>query len=127
MNNLPIAHSVLAAAILAPALVFAAMASFLGDAPAEWAEGALLSWSALAVCLFSGLALAGGTVLWPTCGIVLAFVALMVGGPPGLIVACLAAIAVAIPGDVAHLPRWLPIALAAMLAGVGAVRFVPHF
>lgn len=100
-----------AAILLIPALAFAALA-FVGDAPGEWGQGALLAWTALASALLAGAGLqaGAGAALWSVP--VLAAVALMTGGPPGLLVAAAAAaVVLAIPGVPA--PRWLCAAVGA--------------
>lgn len=98
-----------AAILLLPALAFAALA-LLGDAPGEWGQGALLAWTALAAGLIAGAGLQAGAGFWAVP--VIAFAALMTGGPPGLLAAAAAVlIALALPGTPA--PRWLLAALAA--------------
>lgn len=96
--------------LLLPAVALAALA-LVGDAPGEWGRGALIAWTALAATLLAGAGLqaGAGAGFWLVPAI--AFAAVMVGGPPGLLVAAVAALVVfALPGLPA--PRWLPGALA---------------
>jgi hypothetical protein len=110
-----------AAILLAPAWGFAAVA-LMGDAPGEWARGALIAWTALAAALIAGAGLqaAGGIVPWGA--LVLAFAAVMIGGPPGLGVAAVAVAALLLAGEALIVPWWLVAALAAPPAGL-ALRY----
>jgi len=101
----------LAAVLLLPAVGLAALA-FLGDAPGEWAQGALIAWTGVASALLAGAALQSGASAAVWVVPILAVVAVMTGGPPGLVVAAVAALAaLALPG--LPVPRWLLAALAA--------------
>jgi hypothetical protein len=111
MPIIPLAGPVAAALILGPALVLAALA-LMADAPGEWGRGALIAWTAVAAALLAGAALQAGAGLAAALAILLGFAAIMVGGPPGLLLAATAALLLAaLPGLPA--PRWLPAALAA--------------
>lgn len=110
-------HSILgsgaaAAAILAPALCFAAL-GLVGEAPGEWGAGALIAWTALAATLIAGAAIQSGA--GPAAWLVpaLGLAAVMIGGPPGLAAAALAALALLALGAGLPTPRWLALALAA--------------
>lgn len=112
-----------AAIILLPALCFAAMAGLLTGAPADWGTGALLAWTAIAATLMAGAGLAFPAPL-PGLVALLGFAAVMLGGPPGLALAALAAAAAALPAAELSAPRWLPLSLALLAALVAARRFL---
>lgn len=111
-----------AVALLLPALAFAAIA-LVGDAPGEWGRGALIAWTGVAAALIAGAGLQAGAgpALWVVP--VLALGALMTGGPPGLVVAAVATLAVlAVPG--VPVPRWLIVALAAPALAVATRHYL---
>jgi hypothetical protein len=120
MPSLALAPPIAAALLLAPALVFAGL-GLMTDAPGEWGRGALLAWSSLGAALLAGSGLEAHGA--PLAGIVLflSFVALMLGGPPGLVVAAVAVALLLVPASGLTVPRWLPAALSLLLLVV-AVR-----
>ncbi|MCA8880486.1 MAG: hypothetical protein KDA73_11130 [Rhodobacteraceae bacterium] len=124
MSGITLTSPLAAAILLLPSLVFAAMAAFLVDAPAEWGEGALIAWTAIAACLLAGSCLADAPVPLPWVAVVAGFVAVMTGGPPGLAVAAVAVLVVALPGSGLAGARWLPVALALVAALVSVRRFL---
>ncbi|MBP7000888.1 hypothetical protein [Amaricoccus sp.] len=105
-----LASPLAAAALLLPSLAFAAL-TLMRDAPAEWGRAALIAWTALVAAGLGGMA--GGGPL--AAGLVLGFAAIMTGGPPGLVVAALAAAAPLVLGA-PPAPRWALAALAALPA-----------
>jgi hypothetical protein len=111
-----------AAILLVPAWGFAAMA-LMGDAPGEWARGALIAWTGLAAALIAGAGLQAGVGLVPWVAVVLAFAAVMIGGPPGLGVAAVAVAALLLAGEALTVPWWLVAGLAVPPAGL-ALRYV---
>ena len=106
-----------AALLLIPAWGLGALA-LMADAPGEWGRGALIAWTALAAALIAGAALQAGAgpVAW--LAIVAGFAAVMIGGPPGLVVAAGAALALLLAGGGLPTPWWLPVALALPAAGI---------
>lgn len=113
-----------AGVLLVPALGFAALATLLRGAPAEWGAGALLAWTAIAAALIAGAGLTTAPALLPGLAALLGFAALMVGGPPGLALAALAAGASALPAGEFAPPRWLPLSLALLAALVALRRYL---
>ena len=115
-----LATPIISLLLLVPTLGLAVIGVFLSDAPAEWAVATLTAWAAIAAGLLAGAGLAGasGSLGWlaPTLG----FAGLVVGGPPGLALAALALAAAAVPSPLL-VPRWLPLAMSAVVA-VAAVR-----
>ncbi len=115
MQALSLSSPVAAGLLLAPSLVFAALA-LMGDAPGEWGRGALIAWTALAAALLAGATLAAsaatgaGFAAWVALG--LGFGAVMIGGPPGLFVAAVAAAALVAAGADLPVARWLAFGLA---------------
>lgn len=120
MQTFTMEPPIFAAAILLPAIVFAAMAAMLSDAPAEWGEGALLAWSAVVIAATSGAAITMQVSILSCVSIVLSFLALMIGGPPGSAAACVAAIVLVVSGEALICPRWVAVALAVLLGLVVA-------
>jgi hypothetical protein len=111
-----------AVVLLLPALAFAAIA-LVGDAPGEWGRGALIAWTGVAAALVAGAGLQAGAgpVLWIIPALALA--ALMTGGPPGLVVAGVAVLALlALPG--VPVPRWVVVALAVPALVVAARHYL---
>ncbi len=123
MTGLALQSFLSAAVILLPALCFAALAGFLSEAPAEWGAGALLAWTAVAAPLMAAAGLPFPAPL-PGLAAALGFVAVMVGGPPGLGLAALAAGVAALPAAELSPPRGLPLTLALLAALVAVRRFL---
>jgi hypothetical protein len=98
--------------LLAPSLVFAAL-GLMRDAPGEWGQGALIGWTAVAAALLAGAGLVSGAGPIAWAAPVVGFVAVMLGGPPGLAAAGVAAATLMALGSGLPAPRWLPAALAA--------------
>ncbi|MFO1106239.1 MAG: hypothetical protein U1E34_09060 [Amaricoccus sp.] len=109
MTGLGLASPIAVLLLLLPAVVFAGL-GLLGSAPGEWGQGALLAWVSLASALLAGTGLGAGPLPWavPLVGLV----AVMVGGPPGLLLAALAAGLLLVPGLATAVPAWLALALA---------------
>lgn len=122
MSTLGLASPLAAALLLVPAAAFAAL-GLMGSAPGEWGQGALLAWTCLAATLVAG---AGLQAAGPLASVIplLGFAAIMIGGPPGLLVAALAAALLLVPGLGAAAPRWLPIGLAVLPALVALRRLL---
>jgi hypothetical protein len=110
MSSLVLSSPLAAALLLVPAVVFAGL-GLMSDAPGEWGQGTLLAWTGLAAALLAGAGLAEAGVLWCWAALALAFLATVIGGPPGLLLVA-AALLLLLPGAVPA-PRWLPLALAA--------------
>ncbi|MBP7241624.1 hypothetical protein [Amaricoccus sp.] len=108
--SLSLASPLAAAALLLPSLAFAGL-TLMRDAPAEWGRAALIAWTALVAAGLGGAA--GGGPL--AAALLLGFAAIMIGGPPGLAVAALAAAAPLVLGT-PPTPRWTLAALAALPA-----------
>lgn len=111
MQFLTLTTPIAAALLLVPALVLAGL-GLLASAPGEWGMGALVAWTSLAAALVAGAALQAGAGPLPWLALVLAFAAMMMGGPPGLVVAALAVLALLALGAALPAPRWLLLALA---------------
>lgn len=120
MPSLALASPIAAALLLAPALVFAGL-GLMTDAPGEWGRGALLAWSSLAAALLAGAGWEAEGAPLAAIVLFLGFVALMLGGPPGLVVAAVAVALLLVPASGLTAPRWLPAALSLLLLVV-AVR-----
>jgi hypothetical protein len=112
MPSLVLASPLAAALLLVPALVFAGL-GLMSDAPGEWGQGTLLAWTTLAAALLAGAGLAEAGAAWGWAALGLAFLATVVGGPPGLLLATAALLVLLPPGAAVPAPRWLPVALAA--------------
>jgi hypothetical protein len=113
---------VLLAALLVPGWGLAAVVLGIGGVPGEWARMALTVWTALAVALLAGTALAGEAAPLALLALVLGFAAVMTGGPWGLAVAAVAAaalLALPLAG-----PRWPAILLALPPAAVALRQLV---
>jgi hypothetical protein len=107
--------------LLLPTAIFLAL-GLMTDAPGEWGQGALLGWIALAAALLAG-ASAQTSVWLPWVVLVFGFVAIMVGGPPGLLVVAVDVGLLAFVGSVPF-PRWLPVLLAAAPVVVALRRYL---
>jgi hypothetical protein len=117
LMNLPL--PIIAAVLLVPAWGFAALA-LLGDAPGEWGRGALIAWTALVAALLAGAGLQSGGSPVPWVALALGLAAVMLGGPPGLAAAAVAAGVLLLAGPALPAPAWLPVALA-LPAGAVAI------
>jgi hypothetical protein len=107
--------------LLVPAWGLAAMA-LMGDAPGDRARGALIGWTAVAAALIAGAGVQAGAGVAPWVALVLAFAAVMIGGPPGLGVVAVAAASLFLAGAGLPVPWWLVAALAVPPAGL-ALRY----
>jgi hypothetical protein len=119
MPSLVLTSPFAAALLLAPALVFGAL-GLMNDAPGEWGRGALLACSGLGAALLAGAGLEASAA--PLAGIatLVAFIALMVGGPPGLVLAAVSLALLLVPASGLTAPRWLPAALSLLSLIVAA-------
>jgi hypothetical protein len=106
--------------LLLPTAVFVAL-GMMTDAPGEWGQGALLAWIALASALLAGAGTSAGWLPWAA--LIAGFVALMVGGPPGLLIVVLDMGLVALAGSLPA-PRWPPLLLAAAPLIVALRRYL---
>lgn len=118
MQFLSLGGPAVAAALLIPSFGLALL-GLMGDAPGEWGRGALIAWTALTAALLAGAALQAGAGALAWAPLLLGLVAVMTGGPPGLILAALAAAALVAAGPAAPSPRWLALALAAAPFALG--------
>ncbi len=118
MQFMSLSSPAAAAALLAPTLCLAILA-LIGDAPGEWGRAALIAWTSLVAALLAGAALqaGAGALAWLALGLGLA--AIMIGGPPGLVVAAVAAAALLAVGAGLPAPRWLPVGLALVPLALG--------
>ena len=110
MQFLGLGAPAVAAALLIPSFGLALL-GLMGDAPGEWGRGALIAWTALAAALLAGAALQAGAGVLAWAPLLLGLVAVMTGGPPGLILVALAALALLTAGPAAPSPRWLALVL----------------
>lgn len=119
-----VSPAVLAAALL-PALLFAGMAGLLEDAPSEWGVGALVAWLTIWAAVMAGGILsvtAASPIAW--LAILFGFTAMMIGGPPGLVVAGAALGVLLVSGEALAAPRWLPAVLAGLALAVAVRRML---
>ena len=123
MQILGLVAPVVAAALLVPSVGLLTL-GLIGDAPGEWGRAALIAWTALVSALLAGAALqagAGGVAWLP---LVLGLAAVMIGGPPGLVAAAVAAALLLAAGAGLPAPRWLPLALAAAPLALGLRQLI---
>lgn len=111
MDLMSLSSPLAAAVLLAPSLCLA-IVGFLGDAPGEWGRAALIAWTSLVAALLAGAALQSGAGALAWLALALGLAAIMIGGPPGLVVAAVAVAALGALATGLPTPRWLPLGLA---------------